>query len=635
MSKNISKFFIHFLLSSFILCSIFACNDTKTPKIVYLKNYNIEKVSDATPVVVKALEDCKIKGVKKVVFPKGIYHFYPTFAPDRYCAMTNNDNGLKRTAFPLIDFHDFEIDGNGSEFIFHGKMIPFIIEESSNITVRNLSIDWDIPFTLEGLVVNNNPSENTFDIEVKTPYKVQYGHLYLSLEREDSPYEKKYGKRFSTAEHYDLEVGQNITWDPKTMAPIYNTAQYQVQEKGIEAVELEKGLIRLKGKVKKVPPVGSVFVSKGEYLQNRTTPAIRVFKSKDLLFKDVNIHHAGAMGLIAERSENITLDGLNVVLKENSGRMVTTTADATHFCNVKGKVIIRNCTFENMLDDATNIHGTYVRVNKIIDDYSLAVETYHPHQNDYLFGEAGDEVQIIHKETLQPTTEPLMLTEVKRINEKISIITFNKSIKGKVDLYYGVENISWHASALIENNIVRNNRARSFLISTPREVILRNNFLSSQMASLRITGDLGLWNESGPCDNLIIENNVFENCVYGGNGPQSIIMIDPQYVNKNNIQGKYSKRITIKNNVIKTFDASILLAMSVDGLIFEDNIIEQTSAYKSIFPNTPNLKIINSDNVSIQRNTYTSISGEKGTLFIDDKSKHITIDKLNPFLKIN
>lgn len=630
------------ILFSFLVGTIHSCTDAKTTKTdkntktsIHLKDYGIEKFKDVTPIVVKAIEDCKKKNSDKLIFPKGVYHFYPTFAPDRYCAITNNDNGLKRTAFPLIDFHDFEIDGNGSEFIFHGKMVPFIIEESSNIIVKNLSIDWETPFTLEGLVVNNNQSEKTFDIKIKTPYKVQFGRLYLSLERENSPYEKKYGNRFATAEHYDLEVGQNIVWDPKTMSPIYNTALYQVQEKGIEAVELEKGLVRLKGKVKKVPPVGSIFVSKGEYLENRTSPAIRIFKSKDLVFNAVNVHHAGAMALIAERSENITLDSFNVVLKEGSGRMVTTTADATHFCNVKGKVIIRNCTFENMLDDATNIHGTYVRVNKIIDDYSLAVETYHPHQNDYLFGEVGDEVQIIHKETLQPTTKPLVLKGVKRVNEKISIITFDKSIKGKVDLYYGIENISWHASAVVENNIVRNNRARSFLISTPREVILRNNFLSSQMASLRITGDLGLWNESGPCDNLIIENNIFENCVYGGNGAQSIIMIDPQYVNKDNIQGKYSKKITIKNNEFKTFDASILLAMSVDGLIFEDNRIEQTTTFEPIFPETPNLKIINSDNVSIQRNTYTSINGDKGTLFIDEASKHINIDKSNPFLKIN
>lgn len=613
------------------LLALLTMSTINSQKVLNLSDLDIQNQKDATPIVVKALEKCKTEGISKLVFPKGTYHFYPTFAPERYCEITNNDNGLKRTSFPLIDFHDFVVDGSGSDFIFHGKMIPFIIEESSNVKVTNLSIDWEVPFTIEGLVVANNDTNHTFDIEVKTPYKVEFGHLFITLEREDSPYERKYGKRFAYWEHSNLEVGQNIFWDPKTMAPIYNTKLYNMPEKGIHAEELKKGLIRISTKIEQLPPIGSVMVSKGEYLENRTSPAFRVFKSKDLEFKNVNVHHAGAMGLIAERSENITLDSFNVVLKEGSGRMVTTTADATHFCNVKGLVTIKNCTFENMLDDATNIHGTYVRVNKIIDDYTLAVETYHPHQNGYLFGEEGDQVQIIDQINLQPTTETMVLKKVERVNEKISYITFNKSIKNKVNVYDGVENISWHASAILENNVVRNNRARSFLISTPRKVVVRNNYLSSQMASFRLTGDLGLWNESGPNDGLLIENNVIENAVYGGNGPQSIFLIDPQYVDKNNFKGVYSRDITIRNNTIKTFDNSILVAMSVEGLVFENNTIIQTDTYKPIFPNTDNIRIINCNNVSIKENTYKRLDGKKGTLSIDEKSTNIQIDRKDAF----
>jgi len=374
-------------------------------------------------------------------------------------------------------------------------------------------------------------------------------------------------------------------------------------------------------------------ISKGEYLHNRTSPAFRVFKSKNLNFHNINVYHAGAMGLIAERSEDITLDGFNVVLRKGSGRMVTTTADATHFCNVKGMVVIKNCIFENMLDDATNIHGTYVRVNKIIDDHTLAIETYHPHQNGYLFGAEGDEVQIIDQNNLQPTTEPLILKKVERINEKISIITFDKSITGKVNVYDGVENISWHASAIIENNIVRNNRARSLLISTPRKVIVRNNQLSSQMACFRITGDLDLWNESGPNVDLLIENNLIENSMYGGNGPQAIFLIDPQYDNLKTINGKYSKNIIIRNNIIKTFDSSIMNAISVDGLVFENNQIIQTNTYQPIFPNTKNIQITNCNNVSIKGNTFKGLNGKtkEGTITIDEKSTNINIGKGDVF----
>lgn len=601
-------------------------------QVLNLGDYGIQNSDDATPIVVEALKKCKEEGISKIVFPKGTYHFYPTFAPEKYCEITNNDNGLKRTSFPLIDFHDFTVDGNGSDFIYHGKMIPFIIEESSNITVTNLNIDWEVPFALEGLVIAKNETNHTFDIEVKTPHFVEFGRLYLSLEREDSPYERKYGKRFATWEHYNLEVGQNIFWDPNTMAPLYNTRQYNMPERGIFAEELEDGKIRISTKIKTLPPVGSVMVSKGEYLQNRTSPAFRVFKSKSVNFKQVNVYHAGAMGLIAERSENISLDSFNVVLREGSGRMITTTADATHFCNVKGTVTIKNCTFENMLDDATNIHGTYVRVNKIIDDYTLAVETYHPHQNGYLFGEEGDKVQVIDQKNLQPRTETMVLKKVERVNEKISYITFDQPIKNKVSVYDGVENISWHAKAVIENNIVRNNRARSFLISTPRKVVVRNNHLSSQMAAFRITGDLGLWNESGPCDDLLIENNTIENSVYGGNGPQSIFLIDPQYVDKDDFEGTYSRNITIRNNTIKTFDSSILLAMSVDGLKFENNTIIQTDTYEPIFPEITNLRIVNSKNVTIKKNTYKTLDGKnKGSLSVDEKSTEVNLNKKDAF----
>ncbi len=611
-----------------ILLTCFGCTSNESIGELYLGDRGILDCSDATPVVVQAIRECRQKGIAKLTFPKGTYHFYPTFAPDRYCAITNNDNGLRRTAFPLIGMAGFEIDGNGSEFIFHGKMLPFIIEESKDLTIKNLSINWEVPFHLQGNVVNNNQAENTFDIEIQTPYKISDGHLYLSLERENSPYEQKYGFAFTKGEKYDQLVGLNIIWDQATKAPLYDHEKYSGFDVfPFPAVELVPGTVRLTTRYPKVPPVGTVFISIGEYLYNRQNPGFRLFKSQDIYFKDVNVYHAGAMGLIAERCADITLDGFNVVLKAGDKRLVTTTADATHFCNCKGLITIRNCTFENMLDDATNIHGTYVRVNKILDDHRLAVETYHPHQNDYLFGEVGDSVQIIHKDFLVPTTEPLVLTQVERVNEKISILTFNESIKGKVELYYGVENISWYPSAIIENTIVRNNRARSLLISTPRPVIIRDNYFSSQMCALLITGDLGLWNESGPCNNLLIENNIFQDCVYGGNGAQALIQIGPAYESPDHIVGKYSRNITIRNNTINTFDASILWAISVDGLSFEGNQITQTATYPPIFPEVPNLRIENCNRISIKGNSYQALNSKTGSIKIDSKSTDIHLSE--------
>jgi polygalacturonase len=152
------------------------------------------------------------------------------------------------------------------------------------------------------------------------------------------------------------------------------------------------------------------------------------------------------------------------------------------------------------------------------------------------------------------------------------------------------------------------------------------------MACFRITGDLGLWNESSPSEDLLIENNLIENCVYGGNGPQAIFLIDPQYVDKKNFDGIYSRNITIRNNLIKTFDSSIMLAMSVDGLVFENNQIIQTNTFEPIFPNNDNIKIVNCKNVSLKGNTFKKLDGTTtGTLSIDAKSENVKIDKKDAF----
>ncbi|WP_027138666.1 right-handed parallel beta-helix repeat-containing protein [Gaetbulibacter saemankumensis] len=603
----------------FDLTSIFKDSEINTPTYYVLDEAQISQIKDLTPIIAQALEECKSKGHAGIKFPKGTYHFYPTYAPDFYTAITNNDNGLKRTPFPLFNFNNFHIDGGGSDFIFHGKMLPFIIEDSNNITVSDLSIDWDMPFFTQGTILENNPVNKTFDVKIETPFLVEDNRIYLTLERENSPYEEEFGHRYAKQEKYHQRLGQNIIWDRSTRAPIYKHGLYSGFDNSFffPAKALNDSVVRLTSKYKMVPPIGSVFISKGEYLNNRECPGFRVFKSKDLLFKNINVHHSGAMGLIAERSSDITLDSFNVVLREDSNRLITTIADATHFCNCKGLITIKNCTFENMLDDATNIHGTYARVKKIINDNQIAYETYHPHQKDYFFGAKGDSIRIVDKNSLLPKSEILIIEDVKRINEKVSVLSFNKSIREIAEEYDGIDNISWHASAIIENNTVRNNRARGFLISTSRKVEVRNNYISSQMAAMRMSGDLKLWNESGPCDSLIIENNQFVNNLHGGN-KQAIILIDPeQHLNKSQVEGYYHKDIIISNNDFYTFDSPILKAESVDGLIFKSNRVIQTDAYSPIFPDEPNIKINHCKNVTLKDNTYKLLTGEYLNLSVE------------------
>lgn len=67
----------------------------------------------------------------------------------------------------------------------------------------------------------------------------------------------------------------------------------------------------------------------------RNYPGFVISDSKDVQLKNITIHHTGGMGVVGQRSHNISLDSCTVSPSE--GRIISCTADATHFTNCTGK----------------------------------------------------------------------------------------------------------------------------------------------------------------------------------------------------------------------------------------------------------------------------------------------------------
>ena len=136
--------------------------------------------SDTTPAIRAALEACRKLDAARIIFPKGRYDFWPDMADERYYFISNNDEGLKRIAFLLDGFNNLEIDGQGSQFIFHGYVNPFILDRSKNITLKNFSIDFERTFHSEALILKNH--ERGLDVEIprQFPYKIQNGILVFT-----------------------------------------------------------------------------------------------------------------------------------------------------------------------------------------------------------------------------------------------------------------------------------------------------------------------------------------------------------------------------------------------------------------------------------------------------------------------
>lgn len=601
------------------LTLVFTILVTITTSIAQVKNnesilFKLEISDDATPVVLARILVNKNKPISEIKFETGIYHFYPDRGLEKFVHISNHNDVVIRTPFPLDGFENLTIDGQGSTFIFHGRMIPFFINESKNISVKNLSIDWAESFHSEAKIVANDEVNNTFDLEISKEY----------------PYEIRNEQLIFVKEYYEHNLGQAILFDPATKSIAFDTESYTPitqfgknkvsrnldkisykyksdkldpgnrilgRENKIIAKELKPGLVRIYNHSKKLPPVGMVLVCKGEQHENRLAPAFRVTHTNGFKGTNVNIHHAGGMGIIAENSADLILDNFNIT--PSKGRMVSTTADATHFVGCRGIVELKNSTFNNQLDDATNVHGTYQEVVELIDSNTIGVRMGHFQQQGFVIGQPNDNIGFVRLSNSFFPYNQNTIKSIQKINSRYMLITFNSDVPADLKVGDLIENLDGYPDLLVENCTISRNRARGLLLSSPKKTIIRNNFFHTEMEAILIPVESGHWYESGNGANIIIEGNTFQDCQHSGFNRGVI-----RFVTDDDNENIAFNNITISNNIFNQFDNLILELSNTDGLEFTGNTITNSGTYKQLNPENPAIKIKSSKNVVLKKNKY-------------------------------
>ncbi len=578
-----------------------------------LSDYLKEGEKDATLSVITMLQDASKYKDSKVIVEKGTYHFYPEKAYEKYTFITNHDNTLRRIAFPVNNFDGLTIEANDSKFIFHGIMMPFNIENSKNIDISGLTIDWHIPIHSESMIVANDTINHTFDIRIA----------------DNIPYTIRNEQLFFIKEGFEHDLAHAILYDPKRKAIAYNTTKYtplkitenieirnkdnfdfpnyvdfrspeyeaQDQEYIIKAKEIKPGLVRIYGSKKPLPPVGMVMISKGRFGKERIANAFYINKSSNVKLHNITIHYAGGMGILGERSSDITLDSVNVIANPDKQLMVSTTADAAHFAGCRGKVVVNNCNFRHQLDDAINIHGAFVLVEDIIGPDKIGVRIGHFQQAGFEFAEAGDTIGFVNTKDSSEVAFKSVVKSFNKLNKDYYIITLNESITNKLNKGYVVENVDWYPEVTITNSQFADNRARALLLKSPKKTIIRNNYFSNMMPALIISGSINTWwYESGGSQDMLIEGNTFGDCSYGG-ANEPVISIGGKFNGKGRMLGS----IIIRNNVFNNFEPSILKARGVTYLEFTNNTINNSKTFPPLYPDEYVLDIKQVETLKIKK----------------------------------
>lgn len=563
-----------FLSLAFSFAMLSACRQTD---VVSLADFSDPSCADDVSVTIRqALDFCSKHNVKVLEIPSGIYDIYPELLPERYEFVSNNSADLKRILFDLNGFSDFEIRADSARFVFHGYVCPFSVSSCSNVRISGLSIDYSRTFHSEGLIVSSGEGYADLLFSDDYPWRISNGCLH-----------------FCDTLGNDYPVSHLLEFDSSRREPAYKALDYWLSDNTVPAVALPDGSVRIFHPSLSTTPGNILLLGPA----HRKCPSFFIDRSDGIAISDVTIFHCGGMGVVAQMSSDIELRSVRVIPRED--RMISITADATHFTHCTGEIRMIDCDFFNQVDDATNIHGMYGIVRKIFDDGTMRV--FFPHDQQYGLDilEKGDSVEILTQRNLITHTVG-RVKHVSRLNKEWYEVRIDRPVSDVQtgDLITTME----YPDVLISGCRMQGNRARGLLLGSRASTVIENCYFHTPGSAILFEGDGYYWYEQAGARNVVIRNNCFDRCMYGawtwgraviasGNGPR-----------EDRAESAYNRNISIEDNDFVLIDSRLLNIYSTDGCNVASNRISFSSDY--------------SDDVEY----------DPGRMYLTDDCKNITIE---------
>ena len=518
-----------------------------------------------------ALTQVKNAGGGTIVLEKGVYHFPAGTAQQMSFYISNHDQSPSHAVnVPVVGVTNLVVKGHGATLMFHGATIGAALIDSKNVRFENVRFDWSRPFITEMKITGFKDGKTLGTVDRSVfPCAVENGQIVVWGEGWKSGISSCMVFRGDT--HEIVERTEDIlyhgAWDETADGQI--VCGYDFSKRGAGA------------------RVGDVVAIRPD---RRPYPACVVYRATDTVFEDVAFHTAWGMGVIVQMSENFTWRGTGrahdrtsgVFPPPGSGRVTTLHADASHFSNVKGAVVVENCLFETMMDDAINVHSTCLGIVAI--EGARRIRCRYMHQQAIGFGvfNVGDTLRFIRGKTLETGAETKVVAVATHDEREISL-TLAQDLPADCVVGDAVENADYQPSVLFKGNIVRNNRARGALFTTPKRVVVEDNLFDHVSGSaILFAGDAQGWYESGACADVLVKGNVFRDCLTSRfQFCDGVISSWPMIREPERQKRHYHRNFRIEKNVFETFDVPVVYAISTDDLVFaDDNEIRVNDHYK-------------------------------------------------------
>lgn len=571
---------VDYLVVTLVLSVILMMQSCERPsKTIFLNDYiTSDMQDDVMPAIRNAVEDCNRLKANKLVLPSGHLKIKPDFAFERYCFVTNNDEGLKRIAFDLSGMEDIEIQGDDTHLDFVGYVVPFLLNYSNDVVISGVSIDYTTPFHSEAEIVN-----------------VQKDFVDLKFDKDEFPYEIRNGLlSFANKPTGYAFYNSLLEFDKQKREPAHDAVDYWA-DGAVKAADLGNDCVRMFYDGMKATPGNILVFGCG----HRLVPAFIISDCRNVLIKNTNVFHSGGMAFVAQRSMDIELNKCKVTPAPGKNRVLSATADATHFANCGGFVKLTDCLFENQFDDATNIHGIYCKITDVVYPDKLIVKLVHEAQHGFYFFKKGMKIEIVDNQSLAHI-EDAVVDDVSIINKVYQEIVLKEPLSAFVENGFVVAQTSYYPEVTIKGCTIRSNRARGLLLGSRAKIVIDSNYFHVPGSSIFFEGDGSYWFEQSGVRDVEITRNVFDNCGFGSPswGKATVAVGSGIWKDKENC--RYHKNIRVHDNVFRHFNPRIVNIYCVDGFDFYDNTLVETADYQYNQMKKEAFITTNCDNINIK-----------------------------------
>jgi hypothetical protein len=467
------------------------------------------------------------------------------------------------------------LEGENTQLRVHGVHPGLWFEACEQLTLRGITLDYaTLPFSVGEVLVADDEG-----FEIRT-----YSAYPLSEHARDG----------------EPEVVAINEYDPHTFAPAAHGLDCYYQVKSTHLIDRHR--LRINLLCPQAIRPGMVLVIRHQVYGH---DGITLRRCRGVLLEDVCVHTSPGIGIFAMDSEDCTLERCRVEPPADTDRLISSTADATHFLNCAGTVTLHACRFVASGDDATNVHTLYLSVVRRMDEYSVLAQGTKPHLYPLLI-EPDDQLEPTRVDNLQAGL-PLTVAEIGLLPD---VQQYRIRFTGALPAAFGpgdlLANVTRSPRLRIEGCTVERIRGRGFVVQT-RDVLLENNtFAHCQAGGVLVTTFFGDWHEALTTQHVIIRGNRFRDGNQGSGACEGEITISAYLEHWNYGPSGLHRDIVIENNRIERTGNAAIFIGCCERVFVRHNHLEQCGCRPSRCEALGVFFLRNCAHVSLRENTIVA-----------------------------